>query len=102
MFGLFVKGEQAGFVAIARQCESIYEMKKLAVLPCYQHHGYGKALMDFTRAYIKSQNGEKVTIGMINENIILKKWYSAYGFLEKGTKIFSHLPFTVCFMELKV
>ena len=58
--------------------------------------------MDFTKEYVKSQNGEIVIIGIIDENKILKQWYSDYGFIVKGTKVFSHLPFTVCFMELKV
>ena len=102
MFGLFVNNEQMGFVAVAKQNGSIYEIEKLAVLPSYRHLGYGKVLMDFTRQYIKSQNGEAIVIGIINENRILKQWYSAYGFVEIGTKVFSHLPFTVCFMELEV
>jgi ribosomal protein S18 acetylase RimI-like enzyme len=87
---------------VSKENETTYEMEKLAVLPKYRHLGYGKALIDFTKEYVKSQNGEIVTIGIIDENTTLKQWYSAYGFTEKGTKTFSHLPFIVCFMEIKV
>ncbi len=102
MFGLSVNDTQVGFVQLAKQDEAVFSMEKLAVLPRYRHTGLGKALMDFSREYVKSNKGEKISIGIINENEILKQWYSVYGFVEVGTRVFSHLPFTVCFMELHV
>ena len=36
------------------------------------------------------------------ENIKLKNWYVANGFIHTGTKQFNHLPFTVGFMECMV
>lgn len=102
MFGLFVDNKQAGFVAVAKQSSFIYEMEKLAVLPQFRHNGYGKALMDHVKEYVKAQQGEIVSIGIIDENSTLKEWYTKYGFIDKGTRTFSHLPFTVCFMELNI
>lgn len=43
-----------------------------------------------------------LSIGIINENKVLKQWYSSFGFNETGFKKFPHLPFTVCFMEKKI
>jgi len=43
-----------------------------------------------------------MTIGIIEENEKLKKWYSDLGFVHIGTKKFEHLPFTVGFMEIDV
>jgi Acetyltransferases len=102
MFGLFVENKQIGFVSNEDKNNSIYEMEKLSVLPTYRHLGYGKALIDYVKECIKNINGESVMIGIIDENKILKKWYSTYGFVETGKRIFTHLPFTVCFMELKL
>lgn len=55
--------------------------------------------MDFVVSFVKDKGGKKISIGIINENVILKKWYSAYGFKETEIKAFNHLPFMVCLME---
>jgi len=102
MFGLFVGNKQIGFVSIENKNSSVYEMEKLSVLPSYRHLGYGKVLMDYVKEYVKIINAKSVMIGIIDENTILKKWYSTYGFVETGKRIFAHLPFTVCFMEIKL
>jgi ribosomal protein S18 acetylase RimI-like enzyme len=77
-------------------------MEKLAVLPEYRHKGYGKRIMDFVSGFVKEQGGSKISIGIINENTILKNWYLEYGFKETETRVFSHLPFTVCLMGKEV
>ena len=74
-------------------------MERLAVLPSYRHRGIGRALMDFAFEAVKKHGGKKVSIGIINENRVLKNWYMEYGFVETGTRVFRHLPFEVCFME---
>jgi hypothetical protein len=51
---------------------------------------------------VKQANGVKVSIGIINENTILKKWYADYGFIETAIKEYSHLPFNVCLMEKSI
>ncbi|EHQ91164.1 GNAT family N-acetyltransferase [Desulfosporosinus youngiae] len=98
MFGLFEKGNQIGFVAIEKT-DDIFYIERLSVLPGYRHKGYGKLLIDFVFNYVKAQGAKKVSIGIINENSVLKNWYIMYGFNETGLKRYEHLPFTVCFME---
>ena len=80
--------------------EGEYYIERLAVLPDYRHKQYGKKLLDKAIEEIKIRNGKYISIGIINENKRLKKWYLDYGFIEKGTKRFEHLPFTVCFMGI--
>ena len=101
-FGLFAEGKQAGLVGIQKAGDTLYYMERLAVSPEYRHGGLGKQLLDFVFDYVKKENGGKVSIGIINENSILKKWYQDYGFVETAIKNFSHLPFTVCLMEREV
>jgi hypothetical protein len=48
---------------------------------------------------VKELGGHKISIGIIEENTVLKRWYSNNGFIHLGTKTFDHLPFTVGFME---
>lgn len=102
MFGVCDENEQVGFVAVEKANEDVFYMEKLAVLPQFRHKGYGKAIMDFVFEYVKNNGGKRVRIGIINENMILKKWYENYGFSEIEIKKFNHLPFTVCFMEKDV
>lgn len=102
LIGVFENEEQVGFVAIEKSKENTYYMEKLAVLPEFRHLGIGKEIMDYVFSYVRSNGGQKVGIGIINENTVLKKWYERYGFKETGLKQFNHLPFTVCFMEKEV
>lgn len=102
MFGLFEDSVQAGFMALKQKDKDTFYLEKLAVLPCCRHKGCGGLLLDYARDYVKSLQGSKISIGIIYENKILLRWYEAYGFKITGTKQFSHLPFTVCFLSLHI
>lgn len=102
MFGLFEGEAQIGFVAVEQKDKETFYLEKLAVLPEYRCKGYGKALMDYVMQYVKNTGGKFISIGIIYENKPLLKWYKKFGFVETGTKLFPHLPFTVCFMRLDV
>ena len=101
-FGFFKDNLYIGFVAIEKADESTYYMEKLAVLPEQRHRGYGRELVEFVCDYVKQNTGKTLSIGIINEHDVLKRWYIAIGFKETGVKKFEHLPFTVCFMEKDV
>lgn len=99
MFGAYADNICVGFVAVEKASDDIYYMERLAVMPEYRHNGYGGELVDFVFDFVKKSGGKKVSIGIINENKILKYWYIKHGFIETGIKAFNHLPFDVCFME---
>ena len=99
LFGLFEGDAQVGFAALEKKKYKVYNLEKLAVLPEHRHKGYGGKLIEFAEAYGKNAEGEKLSIGIINEHRVLKKWYEAKGFKETSAVKFEHLPFTVCFME---
>ncbi len=102
-YGLYSNGKIIGCIGIEKSSEEHkYYIEKLAVLPDKRHHGYGKMLMDFACENIHEKNGKLISIGIINENTLLKNWYIKYGFIEKGLKRFDHLPFEVCFMEKEI
>lgn len=101
-FGLFESERQVGLVALEQAGDGLYYLERLAVLPGYRHRGYGRSLLDFAFQYVKDAGGSAISIGIINENSVLKCWYQGYGFVETGTKTFAHLPFTVCFMKKDV
>lgn len=79
------------------------EINNLSVLPEFRHLGIGKELVDFAVDYSKNTLGvDKIKIGIIEENTVLKEWCGKLGFVHTGTKHFEHLPFTVGFMELDI
>ncbi len=102
MCGAYIDETLIGFVAIEKSNEDLYFMEKLAVLPEYRHNGYGSRLIDFVVDTVRAAGGKKISIGIINENKILKDWYKKNGFNETGLRQFSHLPFNVCFLERAV
>jgi ribosomal protein S18 acetylase RimI-like enzyme len=102
LFGAYCDDMRAGFVALEDAGNGCWYMERLAVLPEYRHKGIGRMLMDFAFGTVKEKGGKKISIGIINENKVLKDWYTEYGFAETGTRVFKHLPFEVCFMEKPV
>ena len=99
MFSLFEQNTRVGFVCIKEINNNDYSLGLLSILPDYRHNGYGKKLLDFIFNYIKSIQGEKVSIWLMNENIILKNWYINYGFVETGIRKAKGMPFIICDME---
>lgn len=99
MVGLYRGSVLAGFMELERKASDTYELQKLAVPPCYRHLGYGGLLLSYARKIAVEAHVSKITLGMIEENRILKNWYQSHGFRHMGIKKFAHLPFTVGFME---
>ena len=91
----------AGYLSLSVS-ENNVELNNLAVLPEYRHLGIGRELVNYVLAYSKNIGVNKIKIGIIEDNTVLKKWYEQLGFIHTGTKRFSHLPFTVGFMELRI
>jgi ribosomal protein S18 acetylase RimI-like enzyme len=92
----------AGFAALERAGEELYYLEKLAVLPEKRHRGLGRKLVEYCFRLVARKGGGRISIGIINENRVLKDWYGTLGFRETGLKDFPRLPFTVCFMEKRI
>lgn len=101
LFDVWQDGLRAGFFALEDAGEGIYYLEKLSVLPGKRHNGIGAMILDFAAEYVKRYSGKKISIAIVDENAVLKRWYIDYGFTETRLKKFEHLPFTVCFMELQ-
>ena len=102
MYGLYSDQTMAGFMQLEQKTPGVYELKKLAVMPAYRHLGYGTALLSFAKQAALELGVNKIMIGIIEENVVLKEWYKRNGFVHTGTKKFENLPFTVGFMELSM
>ncbi len=102
MYALKENGCIAGFMQLENNGDGRFELKNIAVVPDCRHKGFGKMLLDFAKQKVKQLGGNKISIGIIEENTVLRQWYEQNGFVHLGTKIYDHLPFTVGFMETAV
>jgi ribosomal protein S18 acetylase RimI-like enzyme len=102
LFDVFEEGELIGFVALEDAGSGVFYLEKLAVMPGARHNGIGRRILDFAAEYVRSHCGKTISIAIIDENKVLKRWYEDYGFAGTQIKTYPHLPFTVCFMSFSV
>lgn len=91
-----------GYFSLLKCRDEEWELNNLAVLPEHRHLGIGKAMVDYAVATVKNYGGTKISIGIIEENTLLKNWYLKLGFTHVSTHKFEHLPFTVGFMKMEI
>ncbi|UCG59296.1 MAG: GNAT family N-acetyltransferase [Phycisphaerales bacterium] len=87
-----------GCIALERAKPDVCYLMRLAVLPGHRGKGHGKMLVHHIFEKARDVGAQRVEIAMISKDRKLKNWYKKLGFLQKGTKRFDHLPFTVAFM----
>lgn len=102
MFLFYQDGIPVGYFSLVRCRDEEWELNNLAVLPEHRHLGIGKEMVDYAVAMVKNNGGNKISIGIIEENTKLKNWYLKLGFNHISTRKFEHLPFTVGLMELNL
>ncbi|MCL2577841.1 MAG: GNAT family N-acetyltransferase [Defluviitaleaceae bacterium] len=101
-FGCFIDEKIIGFASLTENRNGTYEMNDVSILPKYRHLKYGKALLDFCKAKVTELGGNAITIGIIEENNIVKNWYAKNGFIHTGTKNYDGLQFTVGHMKYTI
>jgi GNAT superfamily N-acetyltransferase len=106
-YGCFLDGRQVGVVALEKRkaADSYidgYFLERLAVLPEYWHRGVGRELVSFVIERARELGVNKLYLGMVDENAVLKQWYLDMGFIEIEARRFEQLPFTVGFMEMNL
>lgn len=99
-FGVYINEIPCGFFALERATvHGTFYLERVCVLPEYRHRGIGTSILNFAETYCKNNNAEKISIGIMNQNITLKKWYQQNGYTGISVKHFPHLKFEVCFLE---
>lgn len=62
-FGLCIGDKIIGFASLTALSNGTYEMNDVSVLPEYRHYGYGKMILDFCKAKVKSLVEVKSLLG---------------------------------------
>ena len=102
MFLFYQDAVPVGYFSLEKCSDEEWELNNLAVLPEYRHFGIGKAMVDYAVESVKKYGGNKISIGIIEENTKLKDWYLKLGFNHISTRKFEHLPFRVGFMKMEI
>ncbi len=100
MYGYFDdNGNIIGYYSLASQNNEVCELNNLCVLPQYRHKHIGTKMLE--DAYVKAKKAgyKKMSIGIVEENRVLRNWYEYNGFVHTGTKKFDFFPFTCGYME---
>lgn len=99
MYAYYDNGSIVGYYSLLLQENNQCELNNLCVLPDYRHKGIGEALLQHAYQTAKELNCNKINIGIVEENQVLRKWYEALGFMHTGTKKYDFFPFTCGYME---
>lgn len=96
------EGQPCGCVALEKAGRGVCYLERLAVLPEHRRKGFGRALVCHVFDEVREMEIQRVEIGIISEDVELKDWYKKFGFVQKDTKKFNHLPFLVAFMFVEL
>ena len=89
-----------GCVALEFANTEICYLERLAVLPSFRAKGYGTILVKYLINKAIEAKQRRIEIGIIANDVKLRKWYEKLDFHIKNKAKFNHLPFEVIFMFL--
>lgn len=99
MYGFYDSGRIIGYYSLQIKDNNECELNNLCVIPYYRHNGIGEKLLKNAFAAAKKLNCNKINIGIVEENKLLRKWYESFGFIHTGVQKFDFFPFTCGYME---
>lgn len=98
MYAYYDSGKIIGYYSLLQNNKGC-ELNNLCVLPQYRHKYIGAELLKSAFKNAKEAGAEKINIGIVEENKILREWYENYGFIHIGIKKFDFFPFTCGYMK---
>ena len=99
MYAFYDNENIVGYYSLLVQDNNECELNNLSVIPAYRHRGIGEELLKHTFKIAKKLNCNKINIGIVEENNVLRKWYESFEFIHIGTQKFDFFPFTCGYME---
>lgn len=99
MYAFYDNGKIVGYYSLLLQHNNECELNNLCVVPTYRHKGIGEKLLKNAFKSAQELNCNKINIGIVEENKVLRDWYESFGFVHTGTQKFDFFPFTCGYME---
>ena len=101
MYGYIHDEKIVGFLSLYKD-GGIMNISDIVILPEYQNRGIGSRLMEFAEEKARELNCTRIALGMIYDNIPLRKWYEKRGFQTVKLVNFETVRYTVGNMEMEV
>lgn len=101
MYGYIHENQIIGFLSVQLK-ELELCIQDLAILPEYQNCGYGSQLFLYAKEIAANSNCKRISLGMVYDNISLRKWYQNRGFNAVNLINFEKVSYTVGIMELNL
>ncbi len=98
MFAYVENDKIIGYYSLLMQNDNQCELNNLCVLKEYRHKKIGEKLLEHACSQAKNAGCTQMNIGIVEENIKLRKWYERHGSEHVGTKKFDFFPFTCGYM----
>lgn len=93
-------GKIVGYCSVLFMNNRECEMNNLCVLPEYRHRKLGEALLRNALDIAVDSGCSVMKIGIVDENLILRKWYEKFGFVYTGSAKYDFFPFACGNMEI--
>lgn len=92
-------GQIVGYYSLHLKEEQKCELNNLCVLPAFRHRQIGEKLLEHAFAQARERGCVQMFIGIVEENVKLRRWYEAHGAVHMGTEKFDFFPFTCGYLE---
>lgn len=99
MFAYYENGKMAGYYSLLKQNEKECELNNLCVLEECRHKKIGEQLLEHAVSEARKMGCLQMNIGIVEENIKLRKWYERHGAEHIGTEKYDFFPFTCGYMK---
>lgn len=96
------KGYPLSCVSIKSISDDAVELRRLAVLPEYQHKGLGRRMVREIEKMCRDRNICRIKVGIVAQHSELHEWYKSEGYIDTSTEMISALPFKVQYMEKRI
>ena len=99
MFAYYDDGRIVGYYSLLKQNEKECELNNLCVLEEYRHKKIGEQLLEHAFVEAGKMGCTQMNIGIMEENVKLRKWYEDHGAEHIGTEKYDFVPFTCGYMK---
>ena len=93
-------GRICGYYSLLLRDKNECELSNLSVLPEYRHRGVGGELLQHAVKTAEEQHCTVISLSIVEENAVLRKWYERHGAIHTGTEKFDFVPFTCGYMKI--
>ena len=99
MYAYYEDREMIGYYSLLKQNEKECELNNLCVLEEYRHKKIGEQLLEHAFVEAGKMGCTQMNIGIMEENVKLRKWYEDHGAEHIGTEKYDFFPFTCGYMK---